>query len=273
MARLDALAEVGEDRRRGERALLKNGLAVAAVVAAFASAAACGERDQRSGETSQGQAGGSAGAQPPKQTQRPGRDFSAQAKRAVRNYYATLNRGDFELAWDRLAGSVQTRFGGFHTWRAGYDFTEGTDVVSASAISTSARRARVRVELESEDLDACGDRIRQSFAGSWFLERRAGRWIAVDADIEKTGGRDPVRSVGACSGYQKVEPPPDYELPQGFTEDGLGYSPPPSFCETHDCIPNFPNGTGYPVQCSDGTWSGSGGRQGACSWHGGVADP
>jgi hypothetical protein len=41
------------------------------------------------------------------------------------------------------------------------------------------------------------------------------------------------------------------------------------FCATHTCIPNFPNGTGYIVQCSDGEWSHSGGRPGACSYHGG----
>jgi len=36
-------------------------------------------------------------------------------------------------------------------------------------------------------------------------------------------------------------------------------------------IPNYENGTGYRVQCEDGTYSHSGGRPGACSWHGGVA--
>lgn len=30
-------------------------------------------------------------------------------------------------------------------------------------------------------------------------------------------------------------------------------------------------GGGYTVQCNDGTFSNSGGKQGACSWHGGVA--
>jgi hypothetical protein len=42
-----------------------------------------------------------------------------------------------------------------------------------------------------------------------------------------------------------------------------------SFCSTHDCIDNFDNGTGYIVQCVDGEWSQSGGRPGACSYHGG----
>jgi hypothetical protein len=42
------------------------------------------------------------------------------------------------------------------------------------------------------------------------------------------------------------------------------------FCDVHDCIPNYDEGTGSQVQCADGTWSHSGGRPGACSWHGGV---
>jgi hypothetical protein len=42
------------------------------------------------------------------------------------------------------------------------------------------------------------------------------------------------------------------------------------FCATHDCIPNYPNGNGSTVQCADGSFSHSGGIQGACSHHGGV---
>jgi hypothetical protein len=41
------------------------------------------------------------------------------------------------------------------------------------------------------------------------------------------------------------------------------------FCTNHACIGNFDNGSGYVVQCADGTWSHSGGKPGACSWHGG----
>ncbi len=44
---------------------------------------------------------------------------------------------------------------------------------------------------------------------------------------------------------------------------------PASFCDSHSCIPNFDAGTGYIVQCADGMWSHSGGRSGACSYHGG----
>jgi len=49
----------------------------------------------------------------------------------------------------------------------------------------------------------------------------------------------------------------------------LVYNPPSDVCSYFSCIPNFPNGTGYMVECNDGMYSMSGGRQGACSYHGG----
>ena len=49
------------------------------------------------------------------------------------------------------------------------------------------------------------------------------------------------------------------------------YNPPSDFCDTHQCIGNFDNGTGYAEQCVDGMWSMSGGIQGACSDHGGES--
>jgi hypothetical protein len=53
-----------------------------------------------------------------------------------------------------------------------------------------------------------------------------------------------------------------------------GSDPGPSsadFCDTHVCIPNYDNGSGSTVRCRDGSYSHSGGKQGACSHHGGVA--
>ena len=61
--------------------------------------------------------------------------------------------------------------------------------------------------------------------------------------------------------------------PWGYNFCGNGayiYSPPASFCSWFRCINNFPNGVGYVVQCSDGMFSKSGGRQGVCSYHGGY---
>jgi hypothetical protein len=50
------------------------------------------------------------------------------------------------------------------------------------------------------------------------------------------------------------------------------YSPPSNFCDYFNCIASFWSSTaGYVDQCVDGTYSHSGGRQGACSHHGGEA--
>jgi hypothetical protein len=54
---------------------------------------------------------------------------------------------------------------------------------------------------------------------------------------------------------------------------GLITNPKPDVCVYFDCIPNFDNGTGYMVECHDAMYSMSGGRQGACSYHGGVWRP
>jgi hypothetical protein len=44
------------------------------------------------------------------------------------------------------------------------------------------------------------------------------------------------------------------------------------FCTTHVCVGSFDHGSGFVVQCGDGTWSHSGGTPDACSRHGGSVD-
>ncbi len=62
-------------------------------------------------------------------------------------------------------------------------------------------------------------------------------------------------------------PSDDYEPEYTPSDDyDYDYTPP------GENIPNYDNGRGYRVQCADGTYSQSGGIQGACSHHGGVAD-
>jgi hypothetical protein len=59
-----------------------------------------------------------------------------------------------------------------------------------------------------------------------------------------------------------------------FCGGNLIYSPPSNLCSVFNCIPNFWRSTaGYVDQCNDGTYSHSGGRQGACSYHGGEKRP
>ncbi len=50
-------------------------------------------------------------------------------------------------------------------------------------------------------------------------------------------------------------------------------SPPSGFCSYFSCISSFWQGSGWVAECSDGAYSLSGGRSGACSHHGGVLRP
>jgi hypothetical protein len=69
-----------------------------------------------------------------------------------------------------------------------------------------------------------------------------------------------------------LDDPPDDEDYYGDYDDSAPY-PDDSSGDTlpGENIPNYDNGRGYRVQCDDGTYSQSGGIQGACSHHGGVA--
>jgi hypothetical protein len=59
-----------------------------------------------------------------------------------------------------------------------------------------------------------------------------------------------------------------------FCGGNLIYSPPGNFCSYFNCIASFWQYTnGYIDECADGTYSHSGGRQGACSHHGGERRP
>ena len=64
--------------------------------------------------------------------------------------------------------------------------------------------------------------------------------------------------------------------PWGYNFCGRGsliYSPAADVCSYFSCIANFANGVGYMIECSDSKYSMSGGRSGACSYHGGEAQP
>lgn len=58
-----------------------------------------------------------------------------------------------------------------------------------------------------------------------------------------------------------------------FNRGNFIYSPPSNFCSYFNCIASFWNGSGYVVECNDGTYSKSGGRTGSCSHHGSDLRP
>jgi hypothetical protein len=144
----------------------------------------------------------------------------------------------------------------------------------------SANSASVSVALRTTSIDVCSRTVHQRFAGVWTLTRSHGRWVAANLRIEKTGGGTERTDYAECDDAGSPPPTdsppatPDYvpddsdapvdpDVPDPGAED-------PGFCDSHSCISNFDNGNGSIVQCEDGTYSHSGGIQGACSHHGGV---
>ncbi|ADD40099.1 hypothetical protein [Stackebrandtia nassauensis] len=78
---------------------------------------------------------------------------------------------------------------------------------------------------------------------------------------------------------ESPSPPPKPDLcgapqnPYGYNYCGTGgvvHDPPGDICFYFECIDYFDEGKGYMVACDDGMVSMSGGRSGACSYHGGV---
>lgn len=94
------------------------------------------------------------------------------------------------------------------------------------------------------------DRYTSAQARAYASSRDLGPTATPTTRVPETAVPDPAPAV--------APPPPPVATGTG------------DFCSTHDCIPNYDNGNGTTVQCSDGTFSHSGGIQGACSHHGGV---
>jgi hypothetical protein len=228
----------------------------------------------------------------------PAPDYRGQAERAVRAYYRAIDESDFSAAWSRLTSPVQAALGGYSKWKSGFDTSISTRVLSAIALDAGQSHANVEVRLKSVDVDACASNVTQGFTGVWRLQRTGGRWMAASVLMRKTSGATPVADVTQCPGATgdsgDVCDPTSAAYDQGACDDQSGGSDSgdpcdpnstaydaascggggtdQSFCNSHECIDNFDNGTGYIVQCNDGEWSHSGGRPGACSDHEGESD-
>ena len=114
--------------------------------------------------------------------------------------------------------------------------------------------------------------------GAWVLDLDHG-WMELH----------PVFAFNAAGAASSAAPPPSAAHPPSaappvanscgapqnpwnytFCGGNLITSPNPAFCSYFRCISSFWNGTGYVVQCADGSFSKSGGRIGVCSQHGGF---
>jgi hypothetical protein len=87
-------------------------------------------------------------------------------------------------------------------------------------------------------------------------------------DVVPAADRPITASLATPAPINATRPLPlsSFVAPATARPPAVGAQPPPGAV----LIPNYSNGTGYSVQCADGTWSKSGGKSGACSHHGGV---
>jgi hypothetical protein len=185
----------------------------------------------------------------------------ASAKRYVTRFYESINIDDYGAAWKRMPPASRSHAGSFAVWKAGYRQTVSSDATDVSATMLGQTSGTVRLTLRATDLDACADEVHQRFAVTWTLTRTGGRWAASSISSTKVSGRAPATDAISCESAGQGDVP----TLQAAPESSVG------FCEIHDCIENFDNGTGTIALCADGMYSNSGGNQGACSGHGGRA--
>jgi hypothetical protein len=164
---------------------------------------------------------------------------------------------------EALAGNTTCEFAQNTFWTywtaGGADSFDVWSPAAQSSFTTSCSSNGARVVCSGSD----DGKVRfPEAAVAAYSQEQAGAYAAKH-DL----GPDPYEGLsltGTRPSAPEPAPVPD-EAPPAYEYD----EPPPAPGEN---IPNYENGRGYRVQCEDGTYSQSGGIQGACSWHGGLAD-
>jgi hypothetical protein len=188
----------------------------------------------------------------------------------VQRYWRDIASGSFAAAYVFLAaGSVPQNQAQFVSdERAAQIQSVG---FRGSLVPSTGSSATVAVDSLTTTDEQSGCR---TWTGDYILDRSNNRWRITQASItpapclgapNSSGTATSTVSNGA-TGAGTSTTPVVAEGPGSYSHAGDT-----QFCSTgsHVCIPNFPNGNGYVVQCVDGEWSHSGGLSGACSDHGG----
>jgi hypothetical protein len=184
---------------------------------------------------------------------------------AVNLYWHSIDVHDFAAAYGYLApGTVpqsEAQFAsdeqnaGIHS--ATFRGSVVSDVGNTSTVATNS--------LVTDDSQfGC-----RTWTGSYALAYESGRWLITKAMITPapcTGSPNSTAPQSETSAGATPQTTPAVEAPGSYS-----HATDADFCSTRRCIPNFPNGNGYIVQCVDGQWSHSGGLSGACSDHGGES--
>jgi len=105
--------------------------------------------------------------------------------RVVRTYYRALDRRDFTSAWRLLAPAVQTAFGGFERWRAGFATTLSSRP-GALRVTAAGDGAAIEHVLTARDEASCGVLV-QRFSVRWQLQRTPEGWRATSLTAAANG--------------------------------------------------------------------------------------
>jgi len=183
---------------------------------------------------------------------------------AAADYY---DQGD-GVAW-KWAANTECKYGAIHgcvhLHLAAYEECSNGIRVTLNALATKDGEPLDEVTSYSDPNLGAGDRVDVEFDAP---VAEAKWWDVQSAECSSawhfasTGGNPTVRAAGASI---DAPPLPDPDL------SGAGASSDP---QPLPDLPSINTGSGsdggYTVTCADGTLSNAGGKQGACSWHGGV---
>jgi len=221
----------------------------------------------------------------------PNAKTTASAGTSLKPYYARLYTADVPARWTQEKGERGSAARTTSQWRDPadantavlIDTSEGEDYTSQQKAETV--RAQTRTAGSYHEISFSPTQLGGRDGWEWQFEvsgdRRVDYFVsACNTAFAVLGSTSPQRFDALQDTFRQVASSvapncPDIGAPVPVPLNGPPPTPPSSsvprsFCETHRCIPNFPNGTGSVVQCNDGTYSHSGGRPGACSHHGGV---
>jgi hypothetical protein len=149
---------------------------------------------------------------------------SERAEETVRLYYGAIDSYSYRRAWNLLAPSLQEELGGFTAWREGYETTVDTTASEVEAIEASPASALVSLQLDSTDIDECGEMVEQTFSGTWSLQG-GGRYLGTEFHVEKTSGGTPVLNPSECAAEEEPEAVSSYSGESGCDPNYTGCVP------------------------------------------------
>lgn len=182
----------------------------------------------------------------------------------VERYWRDIEAGRYGAAFRYLApGSIPQGKAQFVSdeQQAGI---ENVDFSGQLSVRTGSAATVAVTSLTTRDAHyGCRD-----WTGSYQLSKDGARWLILRAGIvpsQCSSGQSSSSATSSTSSASAGTTSSEQVEAAGSSSHATDVE----FCNTHGCIPNFPNGNGYIVQCADGEWSHSGGLSGACSYHGG----